>query len=109
MNEFSSTHNLPFEVADWPLSPKWKVFRIGTITGLWGSTDTSYDILAIDNEDKGNGHLQDVFDWFKMKCIRDKRDLRFHELLNIRFENYLLRNGFEKGDNCVIMSYKKMK
>ena len=93
---FESTHNLPFEVADW-ITPSFKRFRIGTCEGLWRSTASSYDILAIDNNVPGNGYLHDVFDWFEYSCKRDKKDFRILEVWNTGFEKHLIeKRGFKK-------------
>lgn len=96
MPYFISTNKLDFEVADWPYDQDYKQFRIGTIEGLWGVTPVSYDILAITNKEPGNGHLQDVFDWFEMSCKRDNKNLRILEVWNKKFMNHLIeKRGFK--------------
>ncbi len=45
-NTFSSSHGLDFEITVWIMSPYLR-FRIGTCNGLWRSTETAYEILAI--------------------------------------------------------------
>lgn len=102
-------HNLPFEVAEWEtgkiLDPNstFRVFRVGTVGGLWDSTDTTYDVLAFLNEQPGNGHLEDVFEWFFSSCKRDNKDLRVLELWNKRFKAYLMREHefVEQGENLI--------
>lgn len=89
-----TTHNLQFEVAPW-IDPKWQRFRVGTCGGLWRDTGHSYDILAIDNNEPGNGHLEDVFEWFESSCKRDGKSLRILECMNKRFELHLkMYRGF---------------
>lgn len=113
INKFKSTHNLDFEVAQWPvqfdINDEWYRFRIGTCHGLWRSTKNTYDILAIDNNKIGNGHLQDVFDWFENSCKRDNRDLRLIEVWNTRFKAHLInKRGFvEIKDDVVIKYFRK--
>jgi hypothetical protein len=106
MKDFKSTHSLPFEVANWPLAldkNDYKVFRIGTCGGLWKANPTNYEILAVDNKKKHNGHLQDVFDWFENSCKRDKKNLYISEFFNLRFKEYLIRErGFKEFENGVI-------
>lgn len=106
MNEIETTHCLPFEIAPWEYNiqgaPHFDRFRVGTCTGLCGNTKDSYDILAIENSSQGNGHLQDVFEWFEHSCRRDKRKLRVLEVWNKKFKKHLLKKrGFVGcgGDN----------
>ncbi len=92
--KFQSKHKLDFEVAPYEnnIDPEnnWLRFRIGTCHGLWASTNHTYDILAIDNTDPGNGHLDDVFEWFENSCKRDKRHLRVLEIMNQPFKMHLI-------------------
>lgn len=99
---FETTHKLDFEVAPWEPIPgfmnnteNFYRFRVGTCHGLWRSTWISYDILAIDNEEKGNGHFEDVLEWFEQSCRRDKKCLRILEVMNKRFKTHLIeKRGF---------------
>jgi len=107
---FRSNHNLSFEVAPWIMGDFTR-FRIGTCHGLWRATDDCYQILAIDNEVKGNGHLIDVFEWFENSCKRDKKNLMVLELWNNDFAKYLIRvKGFEQfnEDYNIIKYFTKM-
>ena len=104
--EFQSEHNLIFEVAPYPYNiddkNQWMLFRVGTCEGLWCSTDKSYDILAITNNQQGNGHFNDVLQWFEQSCRRDKKALRILEVWNINFKNHLITKRQFKdvgGDN----------
>jgi|SRR5882757_3099554 len=103
---FTTTHNLSFEVAPygishalnavWPDSDDtiFDAFRVGTCEGLWSATENTYDILAIINNSPGNGHLEDVFEWFEHSCQRDERDLRVLHC-HSRFWKYLIeKRGF---------------
>lgn len=102
MSEFRTTHNLAFEVAPWepfipvPMTEGYMRFRIGTCEGLWTSDETSYKILAIDNTVPGNGHLQDVFEWFENSCRRDRKWLVVQEIMNKEFRTHLIKKrGFK--------------
>ena len=109
--EFETKHKLDFEVADWvPIMGflacnNFKRFRVGTCTGLWQSTETSYDILAVENEVKGNGHFEDVLQWFENSCERDHKDFRILEVWNSRLKKHLVKKrGFKvvgKSDNVI--------
>lgn len=105
---FQSSHALNFEVADWVMGP-YVQFRIGTCHGLWNATDNSYDILAIDNKEKGNGHLEDVFEWFENSCKRDNKDLKVLEVWNKTFKRHLIeKRGFNDiGKDNLIKYFKK--
>ena len=104
--EFKSEHDLIFEVAPYPRNiddkTHWMLFRVGTCRGLWCSTDSSYDILAITNDQQGNGHFDDVLQWFEQSCCRDKKALRILEVWNSNFKNHLINKRQFKdlgGDN----------
>ncbi len=93
--EFKSTHNLSFEMADWEYSHAYKRFRIGTCEGLWCCENGSYCILAIDNKSPGNGHFEDVLEWFINSCKRDKKTLKILEVINQKFKTHLInKRGF---------------
>mgnify|MGYP006900773195 CR=1 FL=1 len=107
-NGIDTEHHLDFEVSEW-LFPEFKMFRVGTCYGLWRSTGKTYDILAIDNKEKGNGHLNDVLQWFEYSCRRDNLSLRVLELWNKRFMKHLIeKRGFKriKKSNNVIKHFK---
>lgn len=110
-----TTHNLPFEDAEWEANVLLKVvgntnwlddfnefrrFKVGTCYGLWASTDITFDILAIDNKEPHNGHLNDVFEWFEASCIRENKSLRVLEVWNQGFLLHLLnKRGFIQVPN----------
>lgn len=98
---FNTTHKLDFYAAPWEggikflNDPTWYLFKVGTCHGLWCKTDSAYEILAIKNDFPGNGHLQDVFEWFENSCKRDKVDLIVREIWNQKFKIHLLtKRGF---------------
>ena len=111
--EFTTTHNLPFEVAPWKaglvVDEGFQRFRIGTCEGLWRCTEKEYEILAIINNKKGNGHFEDVLQWFEHSCRRDKRNLKISEVWNSEFKYHLLKKrGFKKnGSDDVIKIYNQ--
>ncbi len=98
--EFKSKNNLPFEVADWEHSPNFKRFRIGSCEGLWCSNERAYGILAITNNAPGNGHFEDVMQWFENSCRRDKKSFMFLEVWNKRLKKKLIEKyGFNDIGN----------
>lgn len=123
MNAITTKHNLNFEVAESPynafdVGTGHKMFRIGTCEGQWGSTHDSYYIISVKNSCRGNGHLDDVFEWFEYSCKRDNRNLIVVECMNKNFYRHLLiKRGFfpldSGGDNCIkvfnIGLYDKLK
>jgi hypothetical protein len=114
MPEFKSTHNLPFLCRPYEFKIDdgniYDEFKIGTCVGLWTCSETSYDILSIINKIPGNGHIQDVLDWFENSCKRENFDLRFMEIMNEKFAEKCIKNhGFtrEKGTNNLIKFLRK--
>lgn len=95
MNAVITEHKLDFESADWHRDPKAKRFRVGTCEGIYYVTKNSLDILAITNNSPGNGHLNDVFEWFEYSCREYKLKFRILEVWNLRFKKYLIeKRGF---------------
>lgn len=94
---FETKHNLPFEATQPIERYGWyMLFRIGTCVGQWRATRDAYEILSIINEEPGNGHLNDVFEWFEYSCKRDGKMLRISEVWNSRFKRHLIKKrGFE--------------
>lgn len=107
---FESTHKLEFFAAAWA-DPEFTCFKIGTCQGLYVSTSETYDIIAVVNNEPGNGHFQDVIDWFENSCLRDKKSLRFMEMMNDEFRKHLvLKRGYKpEGENNLIKTFKKIK
>jgi hypothetical protein len=108
-NAITTAHNLDFEVAPYEsilnsVRDDIKRFRIGSCFGLWQSTRYTYDVIAITNENKGNGHFDDVFQWFENSCYRDQKDFRFMEVINPALRIHLTtKRGFkhERMDNYI--------
>lgn len=69
-------------------------FRVGTCHGLWRSTDTSYEILAVKNREKGNGHFKEALRWFQKSCVRDGKTLRIRECWNPWVAYQCLKHGY---------------
>jgi len=106
-NNFKSTNNLPFESTPEPTHLDFFGFRIGTCHGLWRANKNSYEILAVINNERNNGHFNDVLEWFEMSSKRDKYELRVLELYNDRLMQHLIvKKGFEKVDeNNVVKKF----
>lgn len=107
---FKTTHKLDFEAAPWPRHPLISLYRVGTCHGQWFVTESAYCIISIINETPGNGHLNDVFEWFFNSCRRDKKALIVMELMNERFKKHLMeKRGFhDMGENHVIKEYSEL-
>jgi hypothetical protein len=108
--EFKSTNNLLFETAPF-YHPSATRFRVGTCDGIYSCESNKYIIIGVTNHEQGNGHLQDVFDWFENSCKRDKKDLMVAELMNDGFKKHLIeKRGFTAIDeNNVIKRLKDIK
>jgi|SRR3989344_2959061 len=108
-NAIITTHQLDFMATPSPynfLGCNQILFKIGTTEGVYGNTSDSYYILAVKNTVKGNGHLNDVFEWFEYAAKRDNKNLLVLECFNKDFYNHLLqKRGFvaldKKNENCI--------
>lgn len=104
---YKTTHDLAFLSKYWdrPYNKDgWQEFKVGTCKGLWGATEDTFDILAITNEQPGNGHLDDVMEWFEFSCRRENKSLRILEVWNKKFADHLTtKKGFiiQSGDNLI--------
>lgn len=61
-------------------------------------------ILSVINDVPGNGHFNDVLEWFENSCKRDGRLLRVREVWNKGLLTHMLtKRGFvhESGDNLI--------
>ena len=92
-NAIKTKHNLDFESRPW--LGEIQEFQIGTCTGQWFPMGKSYCILSVVNSEMGNGHLDDVFEWFEYSCKRDGYSLKVLSVMNKRFEKHLKeKRGF---------------
>jgi len=100
MQELITTHGLNFEAGPYPSffeGEHWNSYRVGTVKGLWNSDEKDYLILSFINDKPGNGHLDDVLQWFEMSAKRDGRNLRILSLNNRRFYRHLIaKRGFKQ-------------
>lgn len=102
---FRSTHKLIFEACPWPRDKSIMLFRIGTCEGQWFSEEMCFCIISVINNKPGNGHLEDVFEWFERSCKRDSKALKVMEVMNERFKKHLIeKRGFQvipRTDNVI--------
>jgi len=115
MNALITKHKLDFEAAPWKcmgsIDENFVKFRIGTCEGLWTTTERTFDILAVTNDEPGNGHFDDVLQWFEYACKRDQKDFRILEVWNKAFKKHLLtKRGFKpEGLDHVVKKFKNIK
>lgn len=70
-------------------------FIVGTCKGMYIIEDSICDIWAITNSDPGNGHFDDVLEWFEFFCKNGNRDLLITRIENMKFRDHLLnKRGF---------------
>ena len=100
--QFKSTHSLDFMGTPWHRDPTMMAFRVGTCHGLYYPTEKEYVILAIENNEPGNGHFEDVLEWFENSCRRDKKNLGFNQVMNKRLMAHLVtKRGFRQVTDLV--------
>jgi hypothetical protein len=52
------------------------------------------------NDRPGNGHLEDMFEWFEHSCKRDNKALVIAEFFNERFKKHCIeKRGFTEIPN----------
>ena len=94
-NAIKTKHNLDFEACPWDLNPMFMLYRVGTVRGQWFSTEHAYIVVSFINDVPGNGHLDDVFEWFEFSCKRDNKALMIMEFMNDRFKKHCIeKRGF---------------
>jgi hypothetical protein len=105
--DFTSTHNLSFESAPDPF--RGYRFRVGTCEGQWGVAKGCYYILSVTNRNQGNGHFDDVLEWFEFSCKRDGRNLIVLEIWNENLLAHLVdQRGFQAlGNEHAIKIFNK--
>lgn len=100
MRGLITEHALQFEAAPYPNffeGETWKAYRVGTVRGLWNSDAENYLILSFVNDEQGNGHLNDVFQWFEHSAKREGLNIKILQIVNSRFYNHLInKRGFKK-------------
>ena len=122
--EFKSTHNLTFYDAPSAMSlllnslnpgkefePEelYRQYKIGTCHGLWNCVNKCYVILAIMNDEPGNGHFTDVLEIFENSAKRDGYSVLIKEIWNRRLEKHLIeKKGYKKiKTGCIKYFHKK--
>lgn len=95
--EWKSSHNLIFEIAPFEYDSDTFRFRIGTCDGIWTVQGKSYCIIAVTNRERGNGHFEDVLEFFERSCRRDGYSLRVLEFVNQRLKRHFIeKRGFKE-------------
>lgn len=62
---------------------------------LWNDKPKSFEILAIVNDLPGNGHFEDVMDWFQSSCVCAQVPLIIRSVDNKKFLKHLIdKRGF---------------
>lgn len=75
-------------------------FKVGTCHGQYMVDKGNYLIINIINEEKGNGHFDEVLEWFESSAKRDKVKLGVVELWNKRLKKHLIeKRGFQEDEN----------
>ena len=106
INQCVTTHKLDFLVEAAPPGSSFMLYQIGTCHGQWCCTVDAYVIVSIVNEVAGNGHLDDVFEWFNHVAKREGKNLIVVKIMTVRFFKHLVfKRRFvaldQKGKNCI--------
>ena len=87
---------MDFETKLVPTYGDFYQFRVGSCEGLWRATSTHYEILAIKNRKKHNGHFQLTMECFERSCKRDEKKLLVSECWNPRLAWMCWKHGFKR-------------
>ena len=102
-----SSHDLIYEQSeptDFENGVKSAGFKVGTCHGLVLFRQDSIDLLAVINNEPGNGHFDDVMEWFHYACKVQKKNFRVVELFNQRLKWHLInKRGFVAVDQMTVI------
>lgn len=91
--KFKSSHKLKFRTAPHVIAGAptgMEKFEIGTVHGLWVQSKMSIDIFACINDEPGNGHMDDVFEWFFEIARTGALAVRIVNVSSVTFRNQLI-------------------
>jgi N-acetylglutamate synthase-like GNAT family acetyltransferase len=113
MNAITTKHALDFMAMPWyndlvPNNDGIMVFEVGTCHGQYLVSKEGLEIISITNDMPGNGHLEDVFEWFEFAAKQQGIDLYIRAFLNPQFKIHCIeKRGFRKFGTTDVM--KKLK
>jgi hypothetical protein len=102
VNAIQTKHNLDFQAAEWKRDKRIMVFKVGTCHGQYYFSKKGIEIVSIKNDNPGNGHLDDVFEWFEYAARTQHKTLFIREFINYRFMNHCIhKRGFIRMDGTM--------
>jgi hypothetical protein len=117
MNALKTTHDLDFLAAPWthPLLPESvtdgvMAFIVGTCDEQYQLTKHGLEIVSVRNSVPGNGHLDDVFEWFEWSAKGNTQALYIRSFFNKRFKKHCIeKRGYTAcGNNDVVKQWKEL-
>lgn len=108
MNAITTKHNLDFLATHWHRDPRVMVYKVGTCSGQYQFIDGKLVLISVINDQPGNGHLDDVFEWFEFAARSQHVPLVIAEFFNDRFKKHCIdKRGFKQipGTDNVIKKY----
>lgn len=113
MKRFRTTHNLKISIAPQTFAGRPTgntLYKIGTCHGFYRSTNLSVDIIAMVNDEPGNGHFDDVLQWFTEIARLEGKLLRVVEIMNPEIATRLIQfYGFHAIDAKTVVKHDFMK
>lgn len=90
-NVIRTTHNLDFEACPWPRDPSITAWRVGTCNGVYQFEKGILCLISIHNDQPGNGHLEDAFQWFE-DTVKNRGNgvIIIMEFMNERFKTHCI-------------------
>ena len=86
-------------------------FRVGTVQGLYrySIADHAFEILALKNKVKGNGHFKVAMDYFERSARREGAILRLCEVFNLRlYWNSVMHHGYRRKKGTLFTLEKRI-
>lgn len=109
---FQTTHKLDYlqsaEGTDVGEARMMHGFRVGTCHGLYYQDKEAVCLLAIHNDDPGNGHFTDVLEWFAYSAKNQGLHFDVVEVWNKRLKWHLIdKRGFVAIDQFRVRKVTK--
>ena len=70
-------------------------FRFDTVHGQFYITDNSFDLVYIQNDEKGNGSFIKCVEYFEKKAIQHKRKFIILDFINMRLKEWFKLRGYD--------------
>lgn len=81
----------------------WRQFRFGTCHGLFRHKPKWFEIMAVDNQVKGNLHYGYLLDHLEVTARKSGQGLRIYDMNNPKLRDFLLDAGWRMEEWNIIV------